>query len=131
MRDFRSTTMTTGFVNAAGFLGYSALTTNFTGYAALFAEGTARQDLYLCVSTDEQKRRGYSLPEQEDRLLKYFDSNVIKVKGVYKEDFSAKNFIKPEWKKLILEIKKNKDWEENDILFVKWDKFTRNIQYAY
>ena len=33
-----------GFVNAAGFLGFSALTTNVTGHAALFAEQIARQD---------------------------------------------------------------------------------------
>jgi uncharacterized membrane protein YoaK (UPF0700 family) len=33
-----------GFVNAAGFLGFSALTTNVTGHAALFAEGIAKHD---------------------------------------------------------------------------------------
>jgi site-specific DNA recombinase len=87
--------------------------------------------LYLRVSTDEQKRKGYSLPEQEDRLLKYCENNSIIVRGIYREDFSAKNFNRPEWKKLILEIKKNKDREENNILFVKWDRFSRNIQYAY
>jgi site-specific DNA recombinase len=87
--------------------------------------------LYLRVSTDEQKRKGYSLPEQEDRLLKYCEGNGIKVKGIYREDFSAKNFIRPEWKKLISEIKKNKERGENNILFVRWDRFSRNIQYAY
>lgn len=87
--------------------------------------------LYVRVSTDEQKRKGYSLPEQEDRLLKYCDGNGIKVKGIYREDFSAKNFIRPEWKKLISEIKKNKGRGENNILFLKWDRFSRNIQYAY
>ena len=33
-----------GFVNAAGFLGFSVLTTNVTGHAALFAERIAMQD---------------------------------------------------------------------------------------
>ena len=33
-----------GFVNAAGFLGFFALTTNVTGHAALFAEQIASQD---------------------------------------------------------------------------------------
>lgn len=51
--------------------------------------------LYVRVSTDEQKRKGYSLPEQEDRLLKYCNNN-IEVKGIYGEDFSAKNFNRPE-----------------------------------
>jgi len=33
-----------GFVNVAGFLGFSVLTTNVTGHAALFAERIAMQD---------------------------------------------------------------------------------------
>jgi len=36
--------ITAGFVNAAGFLGFSVLTTNVTGHAALFAERIAFQD---------------------------------------------------------------------------------------
>ncbi len=36
--------ITAGFVNAAGFLGFSVLTTNVTGHAALFAERIALQD---------------------------------------------------------------------------------------
>jgi len=87
--------------------------------------------LYIRVSTDEQKRKGYSLPEQEDRLLKYCEYNNIHVKGVYREDFSAKNFNRPEWNKLIAVIKKRPSGGENNILFVKWDRFSRNIEYAY
>lgn len=87
--------------------------------------------LYIRVSTDEQKRKGYSLPEQEDRLLKYCEYNNIHVKGVYSEDFSAKNFNRPEWNRLIAVIKKKPLGEEKNILFVKWDRFSRNIEYAY
>lgn len=87
--------------------------------------------LYLRVSTDEQKRKGYSLPEQEDRLLKYCEFNNIEVKGIYREDFSAKNFNRPEWKKLIAIIRKDRGKIENSILFIKWDRFSRNIEYAY
>lgn len=36
--------VTAGFVNAAGYLGFSVLTTNVTGHAALFAERIAMQD---------------------------------------------------------------------------------------
>jgi uncharacterized membrane protein YoaK (UPF0700 family) len=36
--------LTAGFVNAAGFLAFSVLTTNVTGHAALFAERIAMQD---------------------------------------------------------------------------------------
>lgn len=87
--------------------------------------------LYVRVSTDEQKRKGYSLPEQEDRLLKYCESNDIIVRDIFREDFSAKNFNRPEWKKLITSIKKNSPKEPNNILFVKWDRFSRNIEFAY
>lgn len=38
---------TAGFVNATGFLGFAALTTNVTGHAALFAEGIASQNWEL------------------------------------------------------------------------------------
>jgi len=86
--------------------------------------------LYVRVSTDEQKRKGYSLPEQEERLLKYCVYNNIDVKGIYREDFSAKNFNRPEWKKLFLEVK-SKPKENKNILFIKWDRFSRNVEYAY
>lgn len=49
--------LTAGFVNAAGFLAFSVLTTNVTGHAALFAERIAMQDwqtaqvvaLWMCL----------------------------------------------------------------------------------
>lgn len=87
--------------------------------------------LYVRVSTDEQKRKGYSLPEQEDRLLKYCEYNNMRVKGIFREDYSAKSFNRPEWKSLVSLIKKERRTEENIILFVKWDRFSRNIQNAY
>ena len=37
--------------------------------------------LYVRVSTDEQKRKGYSLIEQEDRLIKHYEINNITVRG--------------------------------------------------
>lgn len=87
--------------------------------------------LYVRVSTDEQKRKGYSLPEQEDRLVKHCEFNNIKIKGIFREDFSAKDFNRPEWKKLIKTIRKNKKRSPENILFIKWDRFSRSIEYAY
>ncbi|MGX5817696.1 recombinase family protein [Chitinophaga lutea] len=63
--------------------------------------------LYVRVSTDEQKRKGYSLVEQEDRLIRHCELNGIQVKGIYREDDSAKDFNRPEWKKLIKKLRKN------------------------
>ncbi|WP_083996877.1 recombinase family protein [Chryseobacterium sp. BLS98] len=87
--------------------------------------------LYVRVSTDEQMRKGYSLPEQEERLLKYCELNQIVVKGIFREDFSAKDFNRPEWKNLIKILKSNRKRPAENILFIKWDRFSRNIEYAY
>ena len=87
--------------------------------------------LYVRVSTDEQKKKGFSLIEQEDRLLKHCQVNQIKVNGIFREDFSAKDFNRPEWKRLIKTIRKSKHRPPANILFVKWDRFSRSIEYAY
>jgi len=87
--------------------------------------------LYVRVSTDEQKKTGYSLIEQEARLLQYCEINNIKVKGIFREDYSAKDFNRPEWNGLIKTIKKNRQRPSENILFLKWDRFSRNIQFAY
>src|ERR1700761_6566230 len=87
--------------------------------------------LYVRVSTEEQKRKGYSLPEQEDRLLRYCEYNNIKVIEIFREDYSAKNFIRPQWNRLLSSVKRSKSKEEKHILFVRWDRFSRSIEYAY
>ena len=75
--------------------------------------------LYVRVSTDEQKRTGYSLIEQEERLLQYCEIHKINVKGIFREDYSAKDFNRPEWKNLIKTIKKNRTRPPVNILFLK------------
>ena len=87
--------------------------------------------IYVRVSTDEQKRKGFSLIEQEERLLNHCVQNNIKGKGVFPEDFSAKDFNRPEWKRLINVIRRNKHRPSENILFLKWDRFSRNIEFAY
>jgi len=86
--------------------------------------------LYVRVGTDEQKKTGYSLIEQEERLLQHCEINHIKGKGIFREDHSAKDFNRPEWKKLIRTIKKNRRHPPENILFLKWDRFSRNIRLA-
>lgn len=87
--------------------------------------------LYCRVSTDEQKRKGSSLIEQEDRLAKHCEIYGVKIKGIFREDYSAKDFNRPEWKKLIKIIRKNTHSPPENILFIKWDRFSRSIEYAY
>ncbi|WP_449397682.1 recombinase family protein [Chryseobacterium wanjuense] len=63
-------------------------------------------DLYIRVSTDEQAEKGYSQRDQDERLRKYCMNNNISINKIIYEDHSAKSFERPEWKKYLLEIKK-------------------------
>jgi len=85
--------------------------------------------LYVRVSTDEQTK-GYSPQNQEELLVKYCTLNGIKVLRVIREDFSAKTFNRPEWKKLLAELKKNRG-KADFVLFTRWDRFSRNAGDAY
>ncbi|MEN0055991.1 MAG: recombinase family protein [Mucilaginibacter sp.] len=87
-------------------------------------------DLYIRVSTDEQADKGYSQRLQEDVLLKYCEINGIKARKIIFEDHSAKTFERPEWKKLLVELKKYKG-KTDLVLFTKWDRFSRNASDAY
>src|SRR5665213_2362501 len=87
-------------------------------------------DLYIRVSTDEQADKGYSQRGQEDVLLKYCEISNIKVRNVIFEDHSAKTFERPEWKNLLVELKKHKG-KTDLVLFTKWDRFSRNASDAY
>ena len=46
------------------------------------------------------------------------------------EDHSAKTFNRPEWKKLLINLKKYKN-KTDLVLFTKWDRFSRNAGDAY
>jgi site-specific DNA recombinase len=81
--------------------------------------------LYVRVSTDEQAKLGYSLGHQELVLNKFCEIKEFEVVGIYREDFSAKNFDRPEYKKLYQYCKKNKK-EVDYVLVTKWDRFSRN-----
>ena len=64
--------------------------------------------LYVRVSTDEQAGRGYSLRDQEQKLINYCQNNNFNVLHIFREDYSAKTFKRPEFKKLLEYCKKNK-----------------------
>jgi site-specific DNA recombinase len=87
-------------------------------------------DLYIRVSTDEQADKGYSQRSQEELLRKYCDINDIAVRNVIFEDHSAKTFNRPQWKKYLLDIKKQRG-KTDLLLFIKWDRFSRNAGDAY
>ena len=85
--------------------------------------------LYTRVSTDEQND-GYSPADQKERLIKYCDQQGIEVIGFFHDDESGKTFNRPEWLNIMTFIKKNKGAVDL-ILFIKWDRFSRNVAEAY
>lgn len=86
--------------------------------------------LYTRVSTDEQAEKGYSLADQQDRLLKYCRDHNLESVAHYQEDYSAKTFDRPEFKKLLAYIKKEKG-SIKYLFFHKWDRFSRNATDAF
>jgi len=87
-------------------------------------------DLYIRVSTEDQKDKGYSQRDQEERLRKYCQTNLITINRVYIEDCSAKTFNRPQWNLLLTGLRKKKS-QVTQLLFTKWDRFSRNTSDAY
>ena len=88
-----------------------------------------RAIIYTRVSTDEQNN-GYSPSDQKDKLHKYCENNGIEIVGFYHDDESGKTFNRPQWLNIMQFIKKNSGYVDN-ILFLKWDRFSRNVAEAY
>ncbi len=87
--------------------------------------------LYCRVSTDEQAD-GCSLDMQELYLRRYCTSNDYNIVDVYKEDFSAKHFDmrRPEMSRMYDYCKKHRR-EIDKILFLRWDRYSRNVEFAF
>ena len=86
--------------------------------------------IYVRVSTDEQASKGYSLRDQEQKLINYCSHNNYNIVHTFREDFSAKTFKRPEFKKLLDFCKKNKKTID-ELIFIKWDRFSRNTSESY
>ena len=87
--------------------------------------------LYCRVSSDEQKTNT-SLDFQEKKLREHCDKHGYNVIECYHEDFSGKHhdFVRPEMKKIRDYCKKHKHAVDL-ILFLRWDRFSRNPEFAY
>ncbi len=88
-----------------------------------------RAILYTRVSTDEQNN-GYSPADQKERLYKYAEQNNIEVVAFYHDDESGKTFNRPQWLNIMNYLKKNSS-SVDLIIFIKWDRFSRNVAEAY
>lgn len=87
--------------------------------------------LYTRVSTDEQAEN-CSLDMQEHRLRMYCANHGYNVIAVYHEDFSARghDLKRPEMLKIYDFCKKHRR-EVNKILFLRWDRYARNVEFAF
>lgn len=88
-----------------------------------------RAILYTRVSTDEQNN-GYSPADQKERLIKYAEQNNIEIVAFYHDDESGKSFNRPQWLNIMNYLKKNSS-SVDLLLFIKWDRFSRNVAEAY
>lgn len=86
--------------------------------------------LYCRVSTTEQKERGSSLDDQEKMLINYCRDFNIEIVNIYKEDYSAKTFNRPQFKDLLTFVKKNRK-DIDFVLVYKWDRFSRNMEESF
>ncbi len=86
--------------------------------------------LYIRVSTDEQRKTGYSLRDQEEKLRRYCELYGYNIVAIYCEDYSAQTFNRPVYKQLFKHCQKEHK-NIDMLLFVKWDRFSRNASGAY
>ena len=89
-----------------------------------------RAYLYIRVSTDEQAEKGYSQKHQDDRLREHCKHQNIEIVGSYWEDYSGKTFDRPGFNKFIEHLKKHRN-SADLLLFLKWDRFSRNVAESY
>ena len=81
--------------------------------------------LYRRVSTTDQKENGNSLNTQLHSLRSFAHNNGMDVIEEYQEDFSAKNFERPEFNRLRDYVIKNPG-KVDYILITSWDRFSRD-----
>ena len=85
-----------------------------------------RAGLYMRVSTEDQAREGFSLPEQKERLEAYCKLNDFEIIDYYEDaGISAKkgNY-RPEWERLKEDIVNKRI---NTMIALKQDRITRSI----
>lgn len=81
--------------------------------------------IYARVSTEDQAREGFSMGEQEERLIEYCKFKRYEVYKVYKDPgISAKNDKRPAYQEMIQDMR---DGKINVIVAFKLDRLTRSV----
>ena len=81
--------------------------------------------IYARVSTEDQAREGFSMGEQEERLIEYCKFKCYEVYKVYKDPgISAKNDKRPAYQEMMQDMR---DGKINVIVAFKLDRLTRSV----
>ena len=81
--------------------------------------------IYARVSTEDQAREGFSMGEQEERLIEYCKFKRYEVYKVYKDSgISAKNDKRPAYQEMMQDMR---DGKINVIVAFKLDRLTRSV----
>jgi site-specific DNA recombinase len=82
-----------------------------------------RAIIYTRVSTEEQRRSGYSLPDQELKIRNWCHSRNIEVVRHFQDDSSAKTFDRKDFQLMYEFCRQDKTID--GLLVVLWDRFSR------
>lgn len=81
--------------------------------------------IYARVSTEDQAREGFSMVEQEERLIEYCKFKRYEIYKVYKDPgISAKNDKRPAYQEMMQDMR---DVKINVIVAFKLDRLTRSV----
>ena len=85
--------------------------------------------IYTRVSTEDQKENGFSLQDQERRLRAYCESKGKTIIAHYQDNYSGKNFNRPEFQRMLTAIK-NKNLKACQFFCVRADRFSRDLSHT-
>lgn len=85
--------------------------------------------LYRRVSSEEQARRGYSLPAQDEEQTRFCDHNGLVIVDAYADEgVSGRDFDRPAYRRMVSE------WAApgavDYVIVTKWSRFARNVDDA-
>ena len=95
------------------------------------AAGSQRAALYIRVSTEEQAIHGLSLSAQQETLTRYIQENGLLLAGIYADEGIT---ARKKYRNRVQFMRMLKDVQENKIdliLFIKLDRWFRNIADYY
>jgi site-specific DNA recombinase len=83
--------------------------------------------IYTRVSTEDQKENGFSLQDQERRIRKYCNDQGLDIIAHYQDDYSAKDFNRPQFQKMLSDLK-DKRIKPSHLICLRMDRFSRNLE---